>query len=457
MRIAEAGRGIEIMNFRMLIWHAESEALFECFDEKEANEHLYYSGCEDVTNYPKFEQRFKEEQSMSTRPNSAAAARAAAIARTKQKAKEGQNRFAGKSCIKTDLKPLEKKDGATTRVSVICYTVTEKHHPDGIKPGEKWWRRPWYRHRQIGAGDEARDIVCPRSFNPRSECSPCEEASELRKGKWEDIKDVIGKVDRSLRWLLLVYDHDAKEYRYMDEAYGGKKNPSFGLLLDMRLANPRQEDWAGFWLDDDLGYALDISWIEADFMGNKFFKAAAIDFVERKKAPLPKDVYSKAFDLSEMLVKISSEEVEKLHLQLPDEEAQDPGESPTKVDRGSRKESPKKEEKEPPPDDDDPPFSEVAKTFDEMNKEELLEWAKTCQLKDANDKLIYRFHARKSEDEIRALVKEAEGQADPPEEEGGEGEECKYFGSSEHFGTREECQNCPDATYNACGDKADDK
>jgi len=397
---------------------------------------------------------------MSNRPNSAAAARAAAIARTKQKAKEGQNRFAGKSCIKTDLKLLEKKDGATTRVSVLCYTVTEKHHPDGIKPGEKWWRRPWYRHRQIGAGDEARDIVCPRSFNPRSGCAPCEEASELRKGKWEDIKDIISKVDRSLRWLLLVYDHDAKDYRYMDEAYGGKKNPSFGLLLDMRLANPRQEDWAGFWLDDDLGYALDISWIEADFMGNKFFKAAAIDFVERKKAPLPKDVYSKVFDLSEMLVKISSEEVEKLHLQLPDEDAQDPDDAPKEERSSSRRREPppKKEEEEPASDPDDPPFSDVAKTFDEMDKAELLEHAKVNQLKDDKDKLIYRFHARKSEEEIRALVKDAEGIHEEAEEQETEDiKECEFFGNPDHFGTREECSNCPDDLYNACGDKADGK
>jgi len=441
------------MNFRMLIYHAESEALFECFDEKEATGHLDYGLCDDVTGIPKFETRFKEEQRMS-KPNSAAAARAAAIARTKQKAKEGQNRFAGKSCIKTDIKPLEKKDGAITRVSVLCYTVTEKHHPDGIKPGEKWWRRPYDKHRQIGVGDEARDIVCPRSFNPRAACSPCEDASELRKGgKWEDIKDALNKVDKQRRWILLVWDHDAKELRYMDESYGGKKNPAFGLLMDSRLSNPRQEDWAGFWLDDDLGYALDITWMEAEFGGNKFFKATAIDFVERKKAPLPKDVYSKVFDLSDMLVKTSSEEVEKLHLQLPDEEAQDPDGDPN---AGGTSSTSEKEDEETPTEEEEEtlPFS---KTFDEMNKEELLEHSKLNQLKDSNDKLIYRFHARKTEDEIRALVKEAEGQTTPEESGDDAGGKCEFYGSSEHFGTRDECAKCPDDIYNACGDAADGK
>jgi len=93
-----------------------------------------------------------------------------------------------------------------------------------------------------------------------------------------------------------------------------------------------------------------------------------------------------------------------------------------------------------------------------MDKAELLEHAKVNQLKDDKDKLIYRFHARKSEEEIRALVKDAEGIHEEAEEQETEDiKECEFFGNPDHFGTREECSNCPDDLYNACGDKADGK
>lgn len=49
---------------RRLIWHCESEALFESFDDAETDGHLHI-GCDDVTGNIKFETRFNTEKAMS--------------------------------------------------------------------------------------------------------------------------------------------------------------------------------------------------------------------------------------------------------------------------------------------------------------------------------------------------------------------------------------------------------
>ena len=47
---------------RYLIYHAESESLFETYNGSEVAKMLSEDGCDDVTDIPEFEERFKNEQ-----------------------------------------------------------------------------------------------------------------------------------------------------------------------------------------------------------------------------------------------------------------------------------------------------------------------------------------------------------------------------------------------------------
>lgn len=47
---------------RYLIYHAESDCIFETYDGSQVAKMLREDGCDDVTDIPKFEERFKNEQ-----------------------------------------------------------------------------------------------------------------------------------------------------------------------------------------------------------------------------------------------------------------------------------------------------------------------------------------------------------------------------------------------------------
>lgn len=47
---------------RHLIYHAESDCIFESYNGSEVAKVLSEDGCSDVTDIPEFEERFKNEQ-----------------------------------------------------------------------------------------------------------------------------------------------------------------------------------------------------------------------------------------------------------------------------------------------------------------------------------------------------------------------------------------------------------
>lgn len=368
---------------------------------------------------------------------------AAALAR--QKAKESQNRQAGKTYLKTDLKRLEVKGGKSTLVSVIPYVVKERHHPDNIKPGELWYKRPFKLHRNVGAGDDSRPMTCPKTFNPRSSCAPCNQVGELSKD-WEKNKDLLSDLRAKNRDLLLVYDHDAKEIRYMDEPYGGGNLAGFGMLLDARIANPRKEEWASFWLDGDDGMALDIMWQTSKSGSMEWTKPVSIDFVPRKDAPVPKDIWKQAVELSELLYHTTSKEIEAAFYEIPDDDDEvQPQEEP-----------PPEPETDPEPEPNQEEDENV--NFDGMGKEELLAFAKENDLKDQKGRLISKFFVRNKEEEIRTLVTASwekfwaeAAEAGKEEDETG----CPSKGVfGKDFNELDGCANCPEKIYNACSDAA---
>lgn len=372
---------------------------------------------------------------------------AAALAR--QKAKESQNRQAGKTYLNTDIKRLEVKGGKSTLVSVIPYVVKERFHPDRIKPGQFWYKRPFKLHRGVGAGDDARSMCCPKTFNPRSSCAVCDHVGELSKD-WEKNKDLISDLRAKNRDLLLVYDHDAKEIRYMDEPYGGGSLAGFGMLLDARIANPRKEVWASFWLDGDDGMALDIMWQTTKSGSMEWTKPVSIDFVERKEAPVPKEIWKKEVELSELLIHTTSKEIEAAHYEIPEDEEPQPEEGEEFQEQepetgGNQTES----GQEPEGDEAD---------IDQMSKEQLLAFAKKNDLKDSKGRLIAKFFTRNKEEEIRSLISKSltsssdeKSHTKPTDDK----PKCPGGGTiGKDLNELDECAKCPDEMYKICSEEA---
>ncbi|MCK9457302.1 MAG: hypothetical protein M0R31_08420, partial [Candidatus Riflebacteria bacterium] len=79
-----------------------------------------------------------------------------------------------------------------TRVSldILPYTVTDANHPDRddeyaiASPGELWYKRPYWLHRNIGASNES--VVCPTSVG--KPCPICKHRAQMLKdgADWND-------------------------------------------------------------------------------------------------------------------------------------------------------------------------------------------------------------------------------------------------------------------------------
>jgi|GEM_PF-6060962 len=392
------------------------------------------------------------------RPAAASDRKAAAAARAKQRAREQQQENQGRGYLKlpANIKMLEYKDGARTLLSVIPYIVEEKHHPDKVEPGELWYKRPFKVHRSIGAGDDRKDYVCPRTFNPRNKCAICENVAELSKN-WDANQEQIREEKAKNRDLMLVYNHDSKELCLINEPYGGGNMVGFGMLLNSRIENPRAEEWAAFWLDGEDGMALDIQWKGAGLGGKKdWIKPISIDFVARKDAPVPKDIWGRAIELSSLLIKTEPAALEAAYYEIPEEDIVPPNDQ----------QGPESEQEPEGGEEDDIPFDElsVAEQVEAMkawSKEELLEFSKKAELKDAKGKDIHKFYARSDIKFVYGAVSGAWvllfGDNDAPTEDEAGSTECPFghpFGA-QGFNEFDECKTCPETSYEACMEAAE--
>lgn len=411
--------------------------------------------------------------------NPAADRRKAAAARARQKAQESQARHAGFDYLKWTGKKLAAKDRANTLLSAIPYIVKEKHHPDGIDQGELWYKRPYLVHRNIGAGEFGRTVVCPRSFHPRAQCSVCDDVEALRKAVRERRKslteddykkelDAASSCRAKSRDLMLVYSHDEKEVFLIDEAHGGGNMVGFGMLLDSRITNPLAEEWAAFWLDGKDGMALSITWAGSGRGGQMdWIKPISIDFVPRDKAPVPDWVWEKAVELSELLVKVTDNDLWAMYQELPPEDTEgEQAGQPTGEEESGPEPARDADEDEEDGDGDEPEFD-----LNSMDRSALKALIKE---RDIPVKVVKSM----SDDDIRAAIEDAmkdDGDEDdedeeddtptpPPEpkkEERNRPSRTRTTGKSipacpgggtfgKDFNELDGCKECPDAAYDAC-------
>lgn len=340
------------------------------------------------------------------RPTTSSDRKKAAAEATKKASKETTSRHAGRSYLRWSGDRHEPKGGVTSLLTFIPYEVKEKRHPDGRKEGELWYKRPFWIHRGMGLGDDAKTMVCPKSFHSRSSCAPCEEAARLSKEDYDKNRDAIMDAKSSHRDLYLVYDHDAKKIQLLDISWF-----LFGKLLDSRIENARPnkaEDWAAFWLDGADGMALEVTWATEKLGKNEFVKASAIDFVPREEAPVPDRIWGEAVELSTLLIQTSSKDIEAAYYQLPPEGEEEEREKEPEPPRRSRSDTRiNKDEEENP----EPPKKEPTSR------------------------------------------RERTSRSNEPEEKKEEKSNCPFghkFGDD--FNETDDCKNCDDENYNACSE-----
>lgn len=367
-----------------------------------------------------------------------------AAARARQKSKDRASERTGRNHLSYSGSVLEPKAGQSTLISVLSYKVEERHHPEAIKPGEWWYRRPYKRHGRIGVDeDNLKAYNCPKSFNPKSPCCICSDVAEWRKD-WDENKEVIKRFRASDRELYLIYDHDAKEVKLLDQPYGG-----FGELLDGRIANPRKEEWAAFWLDGNDGMALDVMWTSQKIGTNEWIKAQSIDFVPRSEAPVPAEAWKKAQDLSKFLRQISSEDLQEAYYS---------GDTQTKEEEEPTTQKQEQEQEEDEVSEEDFPFEEDGQSEEEpepdlssMSKEELVAFAKENELFDAKgQRLLARMKDKELREKVIAAWEESQKSGNDDEEETADGECPNDHAFGKDFNEHEDCSKCADEVYQKC-------
>jgi len=343
-----------------------------------------------------------------------------AIDLTRQKSKESQQAVSGKSYLKWSGDVLEPKANTTSIISVIPYLVKEKYHPQRIPAGTLWYKRPFKVHRNMGIGDDARTLVCPKSFNPRNDCAPCRDVAEMVKD-WDANEDAIRAIKASQRELMLLYNHDDSKIQLLNISYF-----LFGQLLDERIDNPPSQDCIGFWLDGDDGMALKVRWTSQKAGKFEFIKAAIIDFDQDRKYKVPAKVWKEAVELSSLLIETSSRTIEEIHHGCStQDEQQMAGDVPFDTDR-----------------------EDGIIDLDRMGKQELLDFAKANSLFTPKD---LRGLLRSDEGVIRAAVAAVWSGDDDVSQQSSDSLECPLGHKlGKKLNEFDECSECPDNIYDAC-------
>jgi hypothetical protein len=234
-------------------------------------------------------------------------------------------------------------------LDIIPYVVTSGTHLDrddeyGIAvPGELWYKRPYYLHRNIGTDNNS--VVCPSSN--KQKCPICEYRAQLIKdgASWDD--DTVKALKPSLRNLYVVIpkgskDHDEKPHIWDISQF------LFQAKLNEEIGENEEYD---MFPDLEEGLTLRIRFSEESLGTNKFADTSRIDFQERKK-PYSESILEKIPALDDILSiqpyktiaaqffgNLSEDEVED----LPEEEEDTPKEE---TPRRRRRPDPEPEEEE---------------------------------------------------------------------------------------------------------------
>lgn len=461
---------------RRLLWNKAGNRYHLTYHTEEARVLEQQEGWEEVNHMQVHEDAYLKQKEnnpmvMSAQRGGAGPVdrRAQAAEMARQRADARQKEKSGNSLIQWKGKWFEKKAGVKNLVSVIPYIVQEKFHPEKIPQGTLWYRRPYKKHGEVGPNKIPH--ICTTSFNPRDLDILCLEADRLRQENWAANKDICKELWPKEREIYLFYDHDAKDIFLFEDSYA-----AFGDLLDARIKSstrPGQEFWAAFYMDGGDGMALDILWDSKDIgTKNPWVLAKSIDFVPRESAPVPADVWGKAVELSTLLKRSSKEEIQKdfYDMEGDDEDSGVTGDAdappfdqgqPVQEHINVRPTAEPKQTAEPATAEPHDPEEDLK----QMDKEQLLAFAKENGLRDAANHEIHKFFRRDSEDVVYQQVKEALDRQKPQEPVKEEKPAAKTAKPGEKvvlclgtnaapdgtkFNDFDQCAECSEAAYAVC-------
>jgi len=221
------------------------------------------------------------------------------------------------------------------KIDILPYEVSVPNHPDGVEPGELWYKMPYKIHFNIGSDNSA--FVCPGTF--RKKCPICEYRAQLaRKADAdEDILAALKPKDRVLYNVISRQRDDDPDIRVWDISYY-----NFQEMLDEEIAEGDEENAA--FPDLEGGKTLRVRFSQETFKKGKFFRASRIDFDDRDD--YDESILDEVVPLDAELNVLPYKELEKRFLEL-DEGDEDEQEEEKTTSRGrNRRRRGKQEDKE---------------------------------------------------------------------------------------------------------------
>lgn len=173
------------------------------------------------------------------------------------------------------ISEFEPKGGKTYIFDIMPYVVPNvKKHPDSENiPEDIWYRYPYKLHRNLGPDDE--DIICPESN--KKKCPSCNKGREIYNDEEgdDDLASTYMPSKRALYAIRMKSGPDKGDIKIFDISDWCFWNKVLEEIDDG--GDPDYENFA----DMEGGYSLKVRFKEQKFGGNKFPKASRVDFVER--------------------------------------------------------------------------------------------------------------------------------------------------------------------------------
>jgi len=239
---------------------------------------------------------------------------------------------------------FQETKAGTNELDILCYEVKSTRYSKA-SPGELFYRREYKVHRNVGA--EKKSYICPTTFGKK--CSICSYRDELAKD-YKANEKLVGALKPQVKDLYYVDpDGKGKKFKVLDVSH---HNFTKKLMEEVREGD---EDFVGF-ADLEKGYTLKVRFVEETFDKSKYLEATRVDFVSRPD--YPESILDILPDMDELLVEISDDALNKIFLELDDNQPtqrddrgrEDRGRSrddDTRETRRSRDDAPLPEE-EPP-------------------------------------------------------------------------------------------------------------
>lgn len=228
--------------------------------------------------------------------------------RVKQRAKQREFRSGSYLKVPNSTNWFNPQD-KTYLLNFIPFIIKDPNNKNG-EVGEDWYERTYFTHTQVGA--EEKTYVCPAKTIGKP-CPLCESRAALIKESYDQNKDEIKDLRPSERQIFNVENADKEDgLKLMDISTFG-----FGESLDKELREGLDE-YSGFAQLKD-GYTLKVRFDKTSF--DNFFKADRIDFIKREE--YDESVLEDVVCLDEVLVILPYKELEKIFLELDENEEPD--------------------------------------------------------------------------------------------------------------------------------------